>query len=166
MTQTKPQTVDEYLAQLPPNRLATVSALRQLILQNLPDGYQETILFGMINYVIPLETYPVTYNKQPLSYVALASQTHYVSLYLMGIYADDSSRQWFLDQYAASGKKLDLGKACLRFKTLDDLPLDLVAQAVARTSVADFISLYEASRRQTRSSGSRRRPKSSPEKAA
>ena len=166
MTQTKPQTVDEYLAQLPPNRLATVSALRQLILQNLPDGYQETILFGMINYVIPLETYPVTYNKQPLSYVALASQTHYVSLYLMGIYADDASRQWFLDQYAASGKKLDLGKACLRFKTLDDLPLDLVAQAVARTSVADFISLYEASRRQTRGSGPRRRPKSSPEKAA
>ena len=164
MTQTKPQTVDEYLAQLPPNRLATVSALRQLILQNLPDGYQETILFGMINYVIPLETYPVTYNKQPLSYVALASQTHYVSLYLMGIYADDVSRQWFLDQYSASGKKLDLGKACLRFKSLDDLPLDLVAHAVARTSVADFIRLYEASRPPARKP--RSRPKSSPEMAA
>ena len=161
---TKPQTVEDYLAQLPPHRLETVSVIRQLILQNLPYGYRETILFGMINYVIPLDTYPVTYNRQPLSYVALASQKNYVSLYLMGIYADDVSRQWFLDQYAASGKKLDLGKACLRFKTLDDLPLDLVAQAVARTPVADFIRLYEASRRQPR--GSRPRPKSSPENAA
>ena len=165
MPQPKPQTVDEYLAQLPPSRLETIAALRQLILQHLPDGYQETILFGMINYVIPLETYPVTYNRQPLSYVALASQKNYISLYPMGIYSDDTSRRWFLDQYAASGKKLDLGKACLRFKTLDDLPLDLIAQAVARTSVADFIKLYEAARLQTRGARSRSRPKSSPEKA-
>ncbi len=161
---TQPQTVEEYLTQLPPQRREAVSALRQLILQSLPDGYRETILFGMINYVIPLDTYPVTYNKQPLSYVALASQKNYISLYLMGIYADDASRQWFLDQYAASGKKLDLGKACLRFKALDDLPLDLVARAVARTSVADFIRLYEASRPPARKP--RSRPKSSPEKAA
>ena len=83
----------------------------------------------------------------------------------MGIYSDDASRQWFLDQYAASGKKLDLGKACLRFKTLDDLPLDLIAQAVARTPVAGFIRLYEAARLQTRGARSRPRPKSSPEKA-
>lgn len=166
MPQPPPQTVDEYLAQLPPHRLETVSALRQLILQHLPDGYQETVLFGIISYVIPLETYPVTYNRQPLSYIALASQKNYVSLYLMGIYADDSSRQWFLDQYAASGKKLDLGKACLRFKTLDDLPLDLVAQAVARTPVPGFIRLYEASRRETRGPSSRPRSKPSPEKAA
>ena len=161
---TQPQTVEEYLSQLPSQRREAVSAIRQLILQNLPDGYQETILFGMISYVIPLDTYPVTYNKQPLSYIALASQKNYISLYLMGIYADDASRQWFLDQYRASGKKLDLGKACLRFKTLDDLPLDLVAQAVARTSVADFIRLYEASRPPARKP--RSRPKSSPEKAA
>lgn len=146
MTPTKPQTVEEYLSQLPPQRREAVAALRQLILQNLPDGYEETILFGMISYVIPLDTYPVTYNKQPLSYVALASQKNYISLYLIGIYADGSSRQWFLDQYAASGKKLDLGKACLRFKTLDDLPIDLIAQAIASTSVSDFIRLYEASR--------------------
>ena len=164
MPHPKPQTVDEYLAQLPPSRLETVAALRQLILQHLPDGYQETVLFGMINYVIPLETYPVTYNRQPLSYVALASQTHHVSLYLMGIYSDDISRQWFLDQYAASGKKLDLGKACLRFKSLGDLPLDLIAQAVARTPVAEFIRLYEAARLQTRGPRSRSRPTSSPEK--
>lgn len=164
MTPTRPQTADQYLAQLPPQRRETVSALRQLILQNLPEGYHETILFGMISYVIPLDTYPVTYNKQPLSYVALASQKNYVSLYLMGIYADDSSRQWFLDQYAASGKKLDLGKACLRFKSLDDLPIDLIAQAVASTSVSDFIRLYEASRPPARKP--RSRTKSSPEKAA
>ncbi len=158
------QTADQYLTRLPPQRREAVSALRQLILQNLPDGYEETILFGMINYVIPLETYPVTYNKQPLSYVALASQKNYISLYLMGIYADESSRQWFLDRYRASGKKLDLGKACLRFKSLDDLPLDLVARAVARTSVADFIRLYEASRPPARRP--RSRPKPRPEKSA
>ena len=161
---TIPQTVDQYLAQLPPQRREAVAAIRQLILQNLPGGYEETILFGMISYVIPLDTYPVTYNKQPLSYVALASQKNYMSLYLMGIYADEDSRQWFLDQYRASGKKLDLGKACLRFKSLDDLPLDLVAQAVARTSVANFIRLYEASRPPARKP--RSRPESSPEKAA
>ena len=161
---TTPQTADQYLAQLPPQRREAVAALRQLILQNLPDGYEETILFGMINYVIPLATYPVTYNKQPLSYVALVSQKNYISLYLMGIYADDFFRQWFLDQYRASGKKLDLGKACLRFKSLDDLPLDLVARAVARTPVADFIRLYEASRPPARKP--RSRPKSSADKAA
>ena len=162
---TQPQTVDQYLAQLPPQRREAASALRQLILQNLPDGYQETILFGMINYVIPLETYPVTYNKQPLSYVALASQKNlHLSSISWASTPTTPRASWFLDQYAASGKKLDLGKACLRFKTLDDLPLDLVAQAVARTSVADFIRLYEASRPPARKP--RSRPKSSPEKAA
>ena len=165
MPQAKPQTVDEYLAQLPPSRLETIAALRQLILQHLPDGYQETILFGMINYVIPLETYPVTYNRQPCPTSPSPPRRTTFPYTSWASTPTTSPGSGSSTKYAASGKKLDLGKACLRFKTLDDLPLDLIAQAVARTSVADFIKLYEASRRQTRGSRSRPRPKSSPEKA-
>ena len=103
--------------------------------------------YGMISYVIPLEKYPLTYNKQPLGYAALASQKNYMSLYLMNIYAKKETEQWFTEEYRASGKKLDMGKSCVRFKKLDDLPMDLIGKAVARTTVAEFIELYEASKR-------------------
>ena len=104
------------------------------------------MLYGMIAYVIPLEQYPVTYNRQPLEYAALASQKNYMSLYLMNIYGDKDTEEWFVERYTASGKKLNMGKSCIRFKKLEDLPLDLVGEAIARTPVADFIKLYEASR--------------------
>ena len=150
MAQSTAATVDEYLAELPPDRRGTIAAVREVILRHLPSGYEEAMQYCMIGYVIPLKRYPVTYNKQPLAYAALASQKNYMSLYLMNIYGDKETEQWFTGQYKDRGKKLDMGKSCVRFKKLEDLPLDLIAQAIARTSVDDFIERYEASRRKPR----------------
>ena len=150
MAQSNAQTVDAYLAELPPDRQEAIAAVRRVILDNLPLGYEETMYFGMIGYVIPLEKYPVTYNKQPLGYAALASQKNYMSLYLMNVYGDSATEQWFRDEYKASGKKLNMGKSCVRFKTLEDLPVDLIGKVIARTTAAEFIEKYEASRRLTR----------------
>ncbi len=140
------QTVEEYLAELAPDRREAINAVRKVILDNLPTGYEEMMQFGMIGYVIPLERYPVTYNKQALQYAALASQKHYMSVYLMNVYGDPDSEQWFVEQYRASGKKLNMGKSCVRFKKLDDLPLDLIGRAIARTPVEAYIEVYEAAR--------------------
>ena len=149
MAQSKAQTVDQYLAELPADRREAISAVRGVILDHLPEGYQETMQFGMIGYVVPLDTYPETYNRQALQYVALASQKNYMSLHLMNVYGDEEAERWFAEGYRASGKKLDMGKACIRFKSLEDLPIDLIGEAVARTTVGEFIERYEASRAQT-----------------
>ena len=143
-----PATPEEYIAALPPERAEQVAQLRQLIRQRLPEGYAEEMGFGMITYVIPLTTYPHTYNGHPLMYAALASQKRHISLYLMNVYGNHETQQWFADGFAAAGKKLDMGKACVRFKKLDDLPLDLIAETIARTPTADYIAHYEASREQ------------------
>jgi hypothetical protein len=140
------ETVEDYLAELTPDRRESIAAVRDAILSHLPTGYVETMQHGMIAYVISLEDYPVTYNKQPLVYAQLASQKAYMSLYLMNIYGDQAAERWFVDQYKAAGVKLDMGKSCVRFKTLSDLPLDVIGEAIARTSVAEFIEVYEASR--------------------
>lgn len=140
-------TVEEYLEELPGERQEAVTTVRQAILDNLPDGYRETMQHGMISYVIPLETYPKTYNGQPLVFASLASQKNYMSVYLMGVYADAETEEWFLDRYKATGKKLNMGKCCVRFKKLDDLPIELVGEAVARTPMQKYIECYEASRR-------------------
>ena len=150
MAYSKAATVEEYLRELPAERRQTVEAVRTVILDNLPGGYKEAMQFGMISYVIPLKRYPKTYNGQALSYAALASQKNYVSVYLMNIYGDAETERWFTERYRASGKRLDMGKACVRFKKLDDLPLDLIAEAVALTSVDSFIELYEESRARPR----------------
>ena len=139
-------TVREYFDALPDERRAALGAVREVILANLPDGYVETMNWGMISYEIPLTRYPDTYNGQPLGYAGLASQKRYMSLYLMGVYADPEAREWFERAYAERGKKLDMGKSCLRFKRLDDLPLDVIGTLVARTPVDEFLRLYEASR--------------------
>ena len=146
-----PATADEYIAALPQDRAEQISEVRELILRHLPEGYEEQIDFGMICYVIPLETYPETYNGHPLMYAALASQKRHMAVYLMNIYGDEDTLRWFNEAYAASGKKLDMGKSCVRFKKLDDLPLDLIGDAIARTPVADYITGYEASRAQMKS---------------
>jgi hypothetical protein len=143
---TATETVEDYISGLPQERREAVSAVRQTVLDNLPDGYEEGIGFGMIEYRVPLERYPDTYNGKPLSYVALANQKHHMSLYLMGVYGDAEDESWFRRAYRDSGKKLDMGKSCVRFKRLDDLPLDVIAQAVARTSVDEYIAMYERSR--------------------
>ena len=146
MARSEATTVEEYLDELPDGRRETVEAVRVVVRGNLPDGYEETVQFGMISYVVPLERYPKTYNSQALQYAAIASQKNYVSLYLMSVYSDAETERWFLDGYRASGKRLDMGKACVRFRSLDDLPLDLVGEAVARTPVDDYIAAYETAR--------------------
>ncbi len=148
--QSTAQTVEDYLAELPPERQHAMGEVRKAILDSLPDGFEEIMDFGMIGYVIPLETYPKTYNGHPLQYAALASQKNYMSLYLMCIYAHEESRMWFMDELEKRGKKLNIGKACIRFKKLDDLPLDLVGEAIAHASVEDYIKVYESARSRPR----------------
>ena len=150
------KTVQEYLAELTPERRAAVSIVREVILANLPEGYEEVMDFGMVSYVVPLARYPKTYNGHPLQYAAIASEKRYVSVHLMGIYADAESQRWFVEKYRATGKKLDMGKACVRFKNLDDLPLDLIGQAVSRTSMEEWIRFYEAARSARRPARSKR----------
>jgi hypothetical protein len=101
--------------------------------------------YGMIGYYVPLERYPETYNGQPLGVAALASQKRYMSLYLMGIHANDDDATWFRERWEATGKRLDMGKSCVRFRRLADVPLELVGEAVARTPVDEFIAAYERS---------------------
>lgn len=139
-------TVEQYLAALPAERREVVSAVRELVLRNLPHGYAETVAWGMIAYVIPLERYPETYNGQPLSYVALAAQKHHLSLYLMGVYGDPAREEWIREEFRKAGKKLDMGKACLRFRRLEDLPLETIAALVASVSPDEYIAIYERSR--------------------
>ena len=146
MAKSKAETVDGYLAELPEDRRAAISAVRQVVLENLPQGYEEMMQFGMIGYVIPLERYPVTYNGQALQYAARASQKNYMSLYLKNVYSDEAVERWFVDRYKDSGKRLDMGKACVRFKSLQDLPIDLVGEAIVLTPVNRFIERYEMSR--------------------
>jgi uncharacterized protein DUF1801 len=140
----KASTVREYLQQLPPDRRATLKAVRAVVLKNLPKGYEEQIGWGAITYAIPLEKYPDTYNKQPLCYAALASAKNHCSIYLMGAYGDTKTRTWLEGEFKKRGKKLDIGKACLRFKTVDDLPLDVIGEAIAKIPPEKYIQIYEA----------------------
>ena len=139
-------TVDEYLSELGDDRRGALSAVRQVILDNLPDGYEEIMQYGMISYVVPLDVPADTYNGQPLMYIALASQRQYMSLYLTNVYGDESVEKWFKERYLATGKKLNMGKSCVRFRKLDDLPLELVAEVVAGTPIDEFVNIYQASR--------------------
>ncbi len=147
MVSSKAKAVSEYLSDLTPEHRELVGAVRTEILANLPDGYQETMQYGMISYVVPLERYPDTYNRQPLGIISLASQKNYCSLYLMCVYSHASISRWFEDEWKATGKKLNMGKSCVRFKRLDDLPLELVGRVVAKVPVDDFIRIYEEARR-------------------
>ena len=147
MVRSAAATVEEYVQELAPDRREDIQAVRELVLDNLPPGYVETMNWGMITYEIPLDRYPDTYNGQPLMYAALASQKRYMSLYLMCVYSHQESRIRFEERFKASGKKLDMGKSCVRFRRVEDLPLDLIAETIAGTSVEDYIRFYEASRR-------------------
>lgn len=135
----------DYLASLPEDRRKIISAIRDIILANLPVGYQETMNWGMLSYEIPLETYPNTYNKKSLSYIGLAAQKNYNSLYLMAIYQNSEDYQELMEAFAEMGVKPDLGKSCIRFKRLEQLPLDTIARLISKTSVADYIQMYETS---------------------
>ena len=133
------KTVSEYIASLSEERRGSIEKVRKVILDHLPEGYEEAMNWGMITYQVPLSRYPDTYNREPLMYAALASQKNHMALYLIGIYANDSKRQQFEEEYRASGKRMDIGKSCVRFKTIDDLPLDLVGKVIAAFDVDSFI---------------------------
>ena len=147
MARSAATTVAEYLAELPAERRAVVTAVRDAVVRNLPDGYTETMNWGMISYEVPLARYPDTYNRQPLAYAALAAQKNHYALYLSCTDRDEASERRLRDGFAAAGKKLDMGKACVRFRRLEDLPLDVIGDFIASTPPDAFIAQYEAARR-------------------
>jgi hypothetical protein len=145
MASSKAATVEEYLLELPKDRRAVVSAVRDVVLRNLPAGYREMMTYGMITWGIPLEEYPNTYNGQPLGYAALAAQKNYYALYVM-TYMDPAMDQWLRDEFQKAGKKLDMGKSCVRFKKLDDLPLEVIGRLIASTPPREYVTLHEQAR--------------------
>lgn len=141
------KTISGYLESLPFERREAIARVRKVIRDNLPPGYEEQMLMGMISYVVPLKRFPETYNGHPLMMAALASQKNHMALYLMCVYGHSESASWFREEFRKSGKRLDMGKACIRFKKIDDLPLELVGRSIARVPVEDYIAVYKKSRR-------------------
>jgi len=142
-------TVSAYLQELSLEKRAALLAVRKTILKNLPKGYQEAMQYGMIGYSVPLKRYPKGYlgdKKTPLPYAGLASQKNHMSVYLMSIYANKQAERWFRTEYKKSGKKLDMGKSCVRFRKLENLLLSLIGKTIAKTSVKELITYYERSR--------------------
>jgi Domain of unknown function (DU1801) len=147
MISTRAKTVSEYLKLLPPERRKSLAAVRKVVRDNLPNGYKETIGWGAITYAIPLKDYPNTYNGQPLCIAALTAGTRNCSLHLMAAYGDAPTRRWLEQAFRRSGKKLDMGKACIHFTTPDDLPLDAIAKVIAKVTPEKYIKRYEAARK-------------------
>ena len=139
----KATTVDGYLAELPADRREAIEAVRGVILENLPGGYVEAMNWGMITYQIPLDMYADTYNGQPLMFAALASQKNHMAVYLTGIYISDEAREQFEAAYRETGKRFDVGKSCVRFRKLDDLPLDLIGDTIASVAGQRLIARVE-----------------------
>ena len=144
-------TPEAWLASLPPDRKEAIGRVRDLVNANLPEGYVERIAGNMIAWVIPLETYPDTYNKQPLILASLAAQKNHNALYLMCTYISEERTRKLKRGFEAAGKKLDMGKSCLRFKQADDLAEDAVAEAIRESTVERYIADYEAGRAKARS---------------
>jgi len=144
--QSKAKTVKEYIEELPEDKKTAIKAVRKVILENLPKGYEETMGYGMMGYVVPLSRYPEGYlgrKDEPLPYIGLASQKNHFSLYLMNVYGDKDVEAWFKKAFQDAGKKLDMGKSCVRFRELDDLPLEVIGKVVAMTSVDELIENYK-----------------------
>jgi hypothetical protein len=147
MVSSKAGSVAQYLAELPADRRRDIEKVRDVVNGALPAGYREGIGYGMIGWVIPLEDYPDTYNKQPLAYAGLAAQKNYNSLYLNCVYASKERAERLRAAAASAGKTLDMGKSCLRFVRAEDLPLDLIREEIASTSPQEFIRIYEEGRK-------------------
>ena len=143
------KTVEEYLEVLPEKRRAAVEKLREVILSNLPEGFDEQLSYGMIGYVVPLSKYPQGYHSkkgEPLPFMSLASQKNHIALYHMGLYGNQDVEEWFIDEYAKQvPTKLNMGKSCIRFRNPDHIPYDLIAELVQKISVDEFIDNYEQS---------------------
>jgi uncharacterized protein YdhG (YjbR/CyaY superfamily) len=141
--------VEAYIAALPEDRKSVIEKLRRVLLENLPEGYEEQLSYGMIGYVVPLSRYPKGYHAkegEPLPFLSLASQKNYIALYHMGMYGKPKLEEWFVKEYTDRvPTKLDMGKSCIRFKKPDHIPYDLVAEFCQKMTVDEFIELYEAS---------------------
>jgi Domain of unknown function (DU1801) len=148
-------TPEEYVASLPEDRREIVSAIRDVINRNLPDGYAEGMTSGMIGWYVPLERFPDTYNGQPLGLAGLASQKQYVSLYLISVYGDRATEAVFRERWAASGKPLNMGKSCVRIRRLDEVPLDVVGETIARADLDTFLAFHEEARGSSRTTRAR-----------
>lgn len=146
--QSNASTPDEYITELPEERVSAMKKLRKTILDNLPDGFQETISYGMIGYVVPHSIYPDGYHcspELPLPFLSIASQKNFIALYHMGIYSDEKLLNWFTSEYSNHVKtKLDMGKSCIRFKKPEQIPFELIAELVQKMSVEDWIDKYES----------------------
>jgi hypothetical protein len=136
------RTPDEYLASLPEDRRHLAAAVRDVVNANLPAGYREGMMSGMIGWYVPLETFGDTYNGQPLGLAGVASQKQAVSLYLLNVYSDPATEAWFRERWAATGKKLDMGKSCVRFRRLDDVPLELIGETIARADLDRYVARH------------------------
>lgn len=146
MNKTTAKTPAEYIKQLPPDRAKMVKAVRKVIKDNLPKGYVEVIRWGMITYEVPLKRYPVTYNKEPLMFAGIANQKNHVGIYLMCAYGHKDTSDSIEKAFKKAGKKLDMGKSCVRMKKLEDFPLEIIGETIKKFSVDEFIKLYESSR--------------------
>ncbi|TWT45925.1 hypothetical protein RAS1_23610 [Phycisphaerae bacterium RAS1] len=145
--QSKAATVEKYLGELPEDRRRALQAVRAVILKNLDRQFEECMSYGMIGYVVPHSVFPPGYHcnpAQPLPFAGLASQKNYMSIYLMACYGNDAQEKWLREAWARAGKKLDMGKCCIRFRKLEDLPLEVVGEAIRRVRADEYIRHYEA----------------------
>jgi hypothetical protein len=154
--QSSAKSVADYLASLPVDRRAAISAVREVIRANLDSGYEEGIQYGMIGYYVPHRVFPLGYHtnpKEPLPFAALASQKNHMSLYLMGVYCgcavgargETAEAKWFRESWGRTGKKLDMGKACVRFDKVESLALDVIGEAIRRIPASVYVERYQAS---------------------
>ena len=158
--QSKATTVEQYHAGLTDDRRQALEAVRKVVLENLDQDYEEGIQYGMIGYHVPHRVHPAGYHcdpKQPLPFAGLASQKNYMSLYMMCVYGDTPHSDWFRRAWAKTGKKLDMGKACIRFKKVEDLALDVIAEAIWRVPAKKYIEQSEAALKTTRKPASKGR---------
>ena len=146
MVSSKAATPEAYIAELPPERAAVIGHVRDLVNRNLPEGYGEAMAYGMICWGIPLSRYPDTYNGQPLGYAALAAQKNHYALYLSGVYMSEKRLAALQEGYRQAGKRLDMGKSCLRFKRVEELADDVIAASIASTPPDQLIADYERAR--------------------
>ncbi len=149
--QSKATTVEQYLTELPADRLEAMTKLRKVILKNLPKGFKEGMSYGMLGYYVPHSIYPQGYHcdpKQPLPFACLASQKNAITLYHMGVYGDPKLLKWFTDEYAKAGAgKLDMGKSCIHFKKPENIPYKLIGELCSKITVEKWIEVYEKNRK-------------------
>ncbi|MDB4958142.1 MAG: hypothetical protein JWO36_5711 [Myxococcales bacterium] len=142
--------VDEYIDTLPEDRRIAIRTVRELVNSHIPAGYEEGMQYGMISWFVPFTTLAETYNNQPLALVSLGSQKSHMALYMMSVYGDENLKAWFESAFKKAGKKLDMGKSCVRFKTLEALPLEVIGEALTRVSVDEYVAKYHAVRAATK----------------